>query len=48
MRDSLKMALKVILAVAIVTWLLKSGKLDFSLIAESFKVGYGWPNSHAF
>jgi uncharacterized protein (TIRG00374 family) len=42
LRDSLKMALKVILAVAIVTWLLKSGKLDFSLIAESFKVGYGW------
>ncbi len=42
MRDSLKMALKVILAVAIVTWLLKSGKLDFSLIGQSFQQGYGW------
>lgn len=42
MRDSVKMALKIILAVGIITWLLKSGKLDFSLIGESFDKGYGW------
>ncbi|MCF8057708.1 MAG: flippase-like domain-containing protein [Bacteriovoracaceae bacterium] len=42
MRDSLKMVLKVILAVAIISWLLKSGKLDFSLINKSFEMGYGW------
>lgn len=42
LRDSVKMALKVIVGVAIVSWLLKSGKLDFSLIGESFNRGYGW------
>lgn len=42
MRDWLKMALKLGLAVTIIIWLLKSGKLDFSLINQSFKQGYTW------
>ncbi len=42
LRDWLKMALKLGLAVTIVIWLLRSGKLDFSLINQSFREGYAW------
>ncbi|MEC7274823.1 MAG: lysylphosphatidylglycerol synthase domain-containing protein, partial [Bdellovibrionota bacterium] len=42
MRDWLKMGLKLTLAFLIIFWLLRSGKLDFSLINQSFKLGYNW------
>lgn len=42
MRDSIKILLKLILALGIIYWLLTSEKLDFSLIGQSFKTGYGW------
>lgn len=37
-----KMILKFVFAAAIIFWLLRSGKLDFSLIAESFNSGWNW------
>ena len=42
MRDTIKILLKLILALGIIYWLLTSGKLDFSLIGQSFTKGYGW------
>ncbi len=36
------MGLKLTLAFLIIFWLLRSGKLDFSLINQSFKLGYNW------
>lgn len=42
LRDSVKIILKVALALGIIYWLLTSGKLDFSLIGQSFSKGYGW------
>jgi len=42
LRDSVKITLKIILALGIIYWLLSSGKLDFSLINKSFSAGYGW------
>lgn len=38
----IKAVLKVLFAAAIVTWLLKSGKLDFSLVGESIRSGWSW------
>jgi uncharacterized protein (TIRG00374 family) len=38
----LKALAKVIFAVTIVVWLLKSGKLDFSLVPRALAEGYGW------
>lgn len=38
----IKMILKVLFAAAIVTWLLKSGKLDFSLVGQSIRSGWSW------
>ena len=36
------MTFKVLFSLAIVTWLLKSGKLDFSLVSRSLSSGYTW------
>ncbi len=38
----IKAILKILFAAAIVTWLLKSGKLDFSLVGESIRNGWSW------
>lgn len=38
----IKTLLKIVFAVGIITWLLKSGRLDFSLLSESFNSGYNW------
>jgi hypothetical protein len=40
--NAIKTALKIIFSLAIITWLLKSGKLDLSLISRSFSSGYSW------
>tara|TARA_R110000868_G_scaffold229901_5_gene483040 strand:- start:3672 stop:4661 length:990 start_codon:yes stop_codon:yes gene_type:complete len=37
-----KAVLKIVFAAAIITWLLRSGKLDFSLIGESIANGWNW------
>ncbi len=37
-----KNALKLIVAIALVYWLISSGKLDLSLVKKSFEVGTGW------
>ena len=42
MRNSIKLILKLALAFGIIAYLLKSGKLDFSLINKSFANGYNW------
>jgi uncharacterized membrane protein YbhN (UPF0104 family) len=36
------MILKLVFALGIIGWLVKSGKLDFSLITKSFEMGYFW------
>ncbi len=38
----IKAILKIVFAAAIITWLLRSGKLDFSLIGESITSGWNW------
>lgn len=38
----LKMLLKFIFAFGLIYWLISSGKLDFSLVGQSFHVGYFW------
>ena len=38
----IKAILKIVFAAAIITWLLRSGKLDFSLIGESITNGWNW------
>jgi glycosyltransferase 2 family protein len=38
----LKTLLKLVFAGGIIVWLLRSGKLDFSLISQSFQLGYYW------
>lgn len=38
----IKTILKIIFAGAIITWLLRSGKLDFSLVTQSLQSGWNW------
>jgi glycosyltransferase 2 family protein len=38
----IKTVLKFVFAIAIIFWLLRSGKLDFTLIQQSFQMGYSW------
>ncbi len=38
----MKTLFKILLAVALVYWLVSSGKLDFSLVKKSFEVGHEW------
>lgn len=42
MQSILKTCLKVLFAVGIIVWLTTSGKLDFSLIGQSFSSGHTW------
>lgn len=42
LNNLIKLTLKMTFSVAIIAWLLKSGKLDFSLINRSLSSGYQW------
>jgi hypothetical protein len=42
LQSTIKLILKLAFAAAIIGWLLKSGKLDFSLISQSITNGYNW------
>ena len=42
LRNVLKLFLKLGFAAGIIYWLLKSGKLDFSLVSKSLTSGYNW------
>ena len=42
MHSTIKLILKLVFAFAIIGWLFKSGKLDFSLIQQSISNGYNW------
>lgn len=42
MHSTIKLILKLAFALAIIGWLLKSGKLDFSLVQQSLTSGYNW------
>ena len=42
MNNAIKLILKIAFSAGIIVWLLKSGKLDFSLINRSLSSGYEW------
>lgn len=42
MSNAIKTALKLIFSLAIIAWLVNSGKLDFTLISRSLSSGYNW------